>query len=87
MADVLEIDVASALAEFESQADSTWPSWDFCLLYEALPYAPITLSAPSAEAAALTMSQLVDKLNRMAAQMGFPPQFSWASGVCPPGGR
>jgi hypothetical protein len=84
MADMPAIDVSSELAELQTGADSEWPSWDFCLLYENVPYAPIKLAAPSPDAAATTMSQLTDRLNQVAQQMGYPPRFSWASGTCGP---
>lgn len=84
MADIPEIDVASELSDIQAEADSNWPSWDFCLLYESAPYAPIKLSAPSPDAAAVTMSQLVAKFNQLAQQLGYSPHFSWANGVCAP---
>ena len=84
MVDIPQIDVSSELSDLQAEGDSNWPSWDFCLLYENTPYAPIKLAAPSPEAAAGTMSQVVDRLNRIAQQMGYPPHFSWANGVCSP---
>lgn len=82
MADLVDIDIEEEVASLQSGALSDWPSWDFCLLYNSAPYKSIKLAAPSPEAAADTMTLLVQRLNAIAQGLNYPPLFGWASGCC-----
>jgi hypothetical protein len=55
----------------------------FCLTYQGSAWQQtIVVAAPSPEAASLTLSQLVQRLNAQAASMGYPPGYAGASGAC-----
>jgi hypothetical protein len=82
MADLMDIDVGSEVANLQSGALADWPAWDFCLSYNSAPYMPIKLAAPSPDAAAVTMNQLVARLNAIAPGLGYQPLFGWTSGSC-----
>ena len=55
----------------------------FCLTFNGQPWQTIPVAAPSVQAAALTVDQLVRTLNATAVRLGYPPNcISAASGAC-----
>lgn len=81
------IDVDSTLADVQAGATPadtiTLLNFVFCILNSGRSWKTLQVSAPSPELAAATMDQLVQKLNEVLVQMGYPPNLlTWSSGAC-----
>lgn len=69
--------------EAEVQQDTTMLPWPFCITYDGRPYKSQVIHAPDADLAALSIAQLVGRLNRIAQAGQYPPLFAATTGDCP----
>ena len=57
--------------------------WDFCIRFLGRPWQTIQGCGPSPEAVAMSLDQLVQRLNQTLRRMGYPANSaSWTSGAC-----
>lgn len=57
--------------------------WEFCIRFLGRPWGSIQGCGPSPEAVAMSLDQLVQRLNQTLQQMHYPPNcVSWTSGAC-----
>jgi hypothetical protein len=70
----LPLDTTSGAQNISSQ---------FCLQFNGRPWTTITVAAPSPELALLTVNQIVQRVNEVLVQAGYPPNLCTAAlGSC-----
>ena len=76
------LDIPTSLTADSTDTTIQMQNFVFCILYSNAPYKTQPLSAPDYNGAVLTISQIVNLLNQQAANMGYPPNFSYRDGSC-----